>query len=235
VSAHPLHNPYLDLWHAQRRNIEQRQAEMIRALVNRDHALLRTIKASRALYTHLYSYAIPTEEALLAISEHQPIIEIGAGTGYWSYLLRQLGTDVVCYDSHPPSAGSDNNRFHVRSGCWTDVFEGTETALDTHPDRTLFLCWPPPGDAMACRTLRRYCGEYFIYVGEESLADGVKGSTANDQLVELITDEWTLVKRVSLPNWELCWDALHVFRRKSTGEGECDSAMMSDDAAGPHE
>jgi len=213
VTSHRLDNPYLELWHTQRHELEQRQAEIIRALVSRDQALLQRIKTYRARYTQMYAYAIPNEEALGAIHEYRPIIEIGAGTGYWSHLLRQLGTDVVCYDAFPPTPESGDNPFHPVTRCWTEVLRGTETALDRQPDRTLFVCWPPPGEPMAFRALHRYRGEFFIYVGEQTLADGVKGSTADDRFFELLTSEWELVKRVSLPNWELCWDALHVFRR----------------------
>lgn len=52
-----------------------------------------------------YSWAIPSPEALRWILDRldgQGIIEMGAGTGYWSALLTLGGADVVAFDKYPP-------------------------------------------------------------------------------------------------------------------------------------
>ena len=79
---------------------------------------------------HAVSFAIPTEAALEAIAEHAPLIECGAGTGYWSALLQQRGIDVIAYDSHPVALGSTTNHFfsgtpfcEVRAGSFGEMFE----------------------------------------------------------------------------------------------------------------
>ena len=46
----------------------------------------------------------PKRIALRTILAYSPLVEIGAGTGYWARLLRQLGADIVCYDAVPPAA-----------------------------------------------------------------------------------------------------------------------------------
>lgn len=187
--AAQLSNPYLDLWYAQKQDREARQLELSRALLAGDEARLRTLKASRVEYTHRFGYAVPTAEALETLSQFSPLVEIGAGVGYWAWMLRQGGTDIVAYDLRPPTVDSDENRFHARSLCWTNVLTGNESALDQHPDRTLFLCWPPRGDPMAYRILRRYRGEIFVYVGEQPLADGANVA-GDDQFVQLLSREW---------------------------------------------
>ncbi|GGM06463.1 methyltransferase domain-containing protein [Dactylosporangium sucinum] len=48
------------------------------------------------------AWAIPTEAALALIGDHGPILETGAGTGYWAALLRARGVDVVATDAAPP-------------------------------------------------------------------------------------------------------------------------------------
>src|SRR5687768_14809752 len=42
-----------------------------------------------------YAHAIPTTQALRALLALGPILEIGAGAGYWARLLRDLGGDVI--------------------------------------------------------------------------------------------------------------------------------------------
>ena len=211
VSAKLL-NPYLELWKAQRKDLHSRTSEILRALVARDAARLKTLKQARSRYTHTYAYAVPTEEAILTIAQFAPIVEIGGGTGYWAWLLRQAHVDVVCYDVRPPTRDSNENAFHSLSTCWTEVRRGDEGALDEHPDRTLFLCWPPAGDPMAARALRRYQGTVFVYVGEIPSSNGVRACTGDEAFFQLLAERWTPVRTVRLPNWEFCWDRLYVFR-----------------------
>jgi hypothetical protein len=56
-----------------------------------------------------FAWAIPAPAALAAVAEAGPLVETGAGTGYWAALLRELGADVVATD---PAAGGP---------LWTDV------------------------------------------------------------------------------------------------------------------
>lgn len=62
-----------------------------------------------------YAFGVPTDAALDAIAARGPVVELGAGTGYWAALLRQAGCDVVAYDITPPSRDAlDNRFFHSR-------------------------------------------------------------------------------------------------------------------------
>ena len=81
-----------------------------------------------------------------------------AGTGYWAYLLAQLGVDVICYDSNP---GTEllTNGWHgddlYAEICAKDCAE----AVALHPDRTLLLSWPPHGQDVGARILMAYKGK----------------------------------------------------------------------------
>lgn len=60
-----------------------------------------------------FSWAIPCPTSLRWILERlngQGVIEMGAGTGYWSALLTLGGADVVAYDEAPPDQAE--NWFH---------------------------------------------------------------------------------------------------------------------------
>ena len=37
-----------------------------------------------------------------------PLVEVGAGTGYWALQLRQMGMEVTVLDSQPPGTRSRN-------------------------------------------------------------------------------------------------------------------------------
>jgi hypothetical protein len=87
-----------------------------------------------------YAWAIPNDRALDALAALSPIVEIGAGTGYWAALLASRGADVVAYDIDLPGPG---NHWHQESYLYFPVQVGGVEMAAKHPDRTLFICWPP--------------------------------------------------------------------------------------------
>ena len=53
-----------------------------------------------------FAYVLPEPHLLDVIRRYPPLVELGAGTGYWAYLLRLTGADVIAYTSHLLAAGS---------------------------------------------------------------------------------------------------------------------------------
>lgn len=104
-----------------------------------------------------YAWAVPDQRALNILKEFSPLIEIGAGNGYWARLLLDMGVNIIAYDV----------KHNLNS--WTDVkLGGPEVLLDESivVNRTLFLCYPDEDESIAIRCLENYNGEYIIHVGE---------------------------------------------------------------------
>jgi len=55
----------------------------------------------RFALTKHYSWAIPNQEAIDYLVSQSPIIEMGAGTGYWSKLISDSGGEVIAFDESP--------------------------------------------------------------------------------------------------------------------------------------
>jgi hypothetical protein len=158
-----------------------------------------------------YAFAVPTDAALATLARYAPIVELGAGTGYWAYLLRRRGVDIVAYDLAPPDRMPSPNRF--RSLTWTDVEQGDVDTLTAHSDRALFLCWPSYRAPLASRALAAYSGQTLLYIGEPA-----GGHTADDAFFAQLAQHWSSVELVALPNWPGTHDTLTVYRRRlSTG------------------
>ena len=103
-----------------------------------------------------YTWAIPDPDSLNFVTEwlSPKAIEIGGGTGYWAWQLSQLGVDILCYDLYPPHLTGQNGYHSPRNEnkdklmgevrkIFYDVRAGNEKMAAKHPDRVLFLCWPP--------------------------------------------------------------------------------------------
>ena len=111
------------------------------------------------------SFAVPSEECIRTIARHGPIVECGAGTGYWSAVLQHSGVDVFAFDAEPPCADALNNSFfastftQVRRGHGPTLFSsGDAAALSGMHKRTLLLVWPNNADVSDNRHLLGHAG-----------------------------------------------------------------------------
>lgn len=180
-----------------------------------------------------YGFSIPSDEALQAVAGFSPrgVVEIGAGTGYWSRLLYELGVDVVAYDLAPPP--SPTNRWFAGSQPWYWVRRGDETVVDLHPDRTLLIVWPTRNDTWAARASERFHqagGQRFAYVGEgpggrtgDDCLHAVLGGydrcwmcaygVANAPCICSIRARWRRRASMELTHWDGMHDDLHLYDR----------------------
>lgn len=175
-------------------------------LFGTSHKYGMLLSLARQRYVYKYAWAIPSKQALDAIARYSPIVEIGAGSGYWAHLLAKLGVDIVAYDvSKTNQYMGSYNRFHKP---WFEVREGDEKSVKGHADRALFLCWPPYDDKMAVNTLKQYKGDTVLYIGE-----GKGGCTASDAFFNLLTKNFSEEDNVDIPVWFGIHDRLFIFKR----------------------
>ena len=155
-----------------------------------------------------YAYATPNDEALSALEELGPLIEVGAGTGYWMSLLQKRGCNTLAYDVHAGRTES-KNQYHRLVKRFMNVQEGTSRVLSLHSDRALFLCYPPPDNSMASECLQNYTGHTVAYIGE------FQGTTANDDFERNLVAQFKLVRTINLPNFsdQIC--TLSIWKRRT--------------------
>jgi hypothetical protein len=111
-----------------------------------------------------YAYVFPDDRSLAILAALGPIVEMGAGTGYWAYRLRAGGVDVLAFDHAPPD-GERENRYHPPTATWTDVVAADQSILTAHSDRALFLCWPPLFSSLG-DCLTSYTGNTVALIGD---------------------------------------------------------------------
>lgn len=151
-----------------------------------------------------FSWAVPNWKALDAIERHSPsgVIEIGAGTGYWAHRLALNDVRVMAFDIKPFENGQAAN-------AWFNVVQGGPEKAALHPDKTLFLSWPPYAESMASDALQAYTGNTVIYIGE-----GWGGCTADDEFHDALNTYWKRVELVELPQYNGIHDSLFIFIRR---------------------
>ena len=192
---------------------------------------------------HTVGFAVPSQEALDVVAKCSPLIEVGAGTGYWAALLQKAGADIIAYDAEPPSlcgvGTSLGNRFFnhqftaVEAGEAVSLFEAQPGARRTgaaHAGRALLMIYPEnpahvdagayaSWDARCVGAYLRAGGQTVIYVGdrkETCLSGGLYawGETSSAELHEVLAEKFMLAETVKLPNWPYIHADLTVWERR---------------------
>lgn len=153
-----------------------------------------------------YAWAIPIPEAISLIAKYSPIIEIGAGTGYWASLIAKAGKKIEAFDLHSPTLG-ENPYGHKKQFFPVQPIEWLK--WEQTSSKTLMLCWPPYHDDMALRTLQQFRGGTLIYIGE---SEG--GCNATDAFFKELDTKWFEKEDCPLPQWPGIYDHLTVYGRK---------------------
>ena len=151
----------------------------------------------RGTACYAFAYAVPTEEAIAKIVGLGPVVEIGAGTGYWARLIANAGGDVVAYDK--PIKG---RQYVERIGRYHHVHKGGLEMTRHHENRTLLMCWPD-------FFWEAYDGNTIVYIGE-----GEGGCCAGEDFFNEMSYAWNLIETIPIPQWDGIHDYMFVYRRK---------------------
>jgi hypothetical protein len=153
---------------------------------------------AQMLLQAVYAYAIPSPETIDWVSGFcagRPIVELGAGRGYWAAQLVSSGLVVEAYDSEPPDQ-VDNSAFPRVAGqqdVWHPVAGVGSSAecMAGRAEHVLLLCWPPGwGNTMAIEALAEFeksGGNRLIFIGEPR-----GGMNATDSFFDALAEGWTL-------------------------------------------
>lgn len=145
-----------------------------------------------------YACAIPNKIAIQILLDYSPILEIGAGNGYWSWVIEENGGSATPTDVKP------------WSNTWMDVKkeDGVEAVRKRSDDYTLFICYPYYGIDWDYNALREYSGDTVIFVGEW----GYRSATGSKEFFKELNQNWSETQKNELPHWGVK-TSIYVFER----------------------
>jgi hypothetical protein len=202
----PYPNPYFDLWAWSCRNLEYCGPDAHTASVKTSHHIL-------PVFMHHFGCVCPSYESLQIIKNvcrGKTILDIGCGNGYWTYMLRKEGLDVL---------GIDSAQSRYRT-CWIGevVFEDGLASLKKRQggkNDALLLVYPITANDFTGSVLQAFKGDVICVVGTQN---GNGYTCFRDQTV----DEWMererpemdMLGRVPVPSFAGKDEALFVWRRR---------------------
>ena len=166
------------------------------------HAAIGVVHLIQYVLSKNYSWAIPTPEVLSSIAQNKNILNVSEDNGYWSYLLKQLGCNVLALSTKK-----------IRKS-WFRISKPLDFLgkVKKYKDRTLLLIWPPYNTKAAYKTISAFVGEKILYVGE-----WLGGCGDTNFHNHLLTNFSLVQKPIQLLRLGLCRDYLFEFERKKRG------------------
>lgn len=167
---------------------------------------LRVENNKRNVFTTYFAWAIPSFNAIEAIQEFTsdvvgPIVEIGAGRGLWAHLLQLNGVEIIPTDIEPARMPFT----HIETA---DSLQAVNKFLQL--GGCLMSCWPNGAsryvnDAIKL-ALSKNLVEKVIYIGEP-----VGGCTGNDELFDILDQNFFLMGIVNIPHWYGVHDRVYLY------------------------
>lgn len=149
-----------------------------------------------------FGFSLPCRELLDALAEHQPIVEVGAGSGYMTELMRRYGIDVIgtepALDRFPFAVGRYDPHQQALQG---------KTAARRYRDRTVFCSWPSLNHTWFRQTLRAMrIGQKAIIIEEDACSDERTWAYRDAAFEEIAP--------LPLPAWPMLNDRASVWIKK---------------------
>jgi len=166
-----------------------------------------SLREVRKAFRRAWGFSIPCAEAVAALKAlDHPLLEIGAGSGYWTALLRAAGLDVIATDVASEGEGPDGSGLGRHAP--VEALGGPQ-AVRAYPERDVFCSWPTEGAAWALEAVREIgVGRAFALVG-----DPPGGVVGTPELHAFLADHFSVEAVVRLPQFPRVDDALTIHRR----------------------
>ena len=174
----------------------------------------------RRRFMEAYSWSVPTPEAMQGIRNFvgdRKLLEVGAGSGLWAYLLGAYGvlvtaTDDYTWMEHEVAPGKKAvlpSGFSVPMGKYFPIepLEVGQAVAKYAGHQALLLAWPPPDRPMGHRALSAFEGDRFIFVSD-------RNCTADEAFYQELALRWNLQDTIEIPQWPTIHDEVYLYSRK---------------------
>lgn len=149
-----------------------------------------------------FGFAIPCAELLDLLKAYEPIVEIGAGSGYLTCLARNHGVDIIGTDTRSETHWFSHAAYDTHQLCVPG-----KTAVRRFSDMNVFCSWPSLSKTWFRQALKAMrIGQKIIVIEESCCAE----ETAWEYLETCFVKE----KRLYIPSWPYMHDSVGVYRKR---------------------
>lgn len=158
----------------------------------------------RSVFSRRWGFSIPCGEAVEVLRALAPIVEVGAGTGYWSALLRAAGHDAIATDAQRENWGDGG---YTPERPWPVERLTGDEAVRKYPERDVFCSWPTDGDGWALGMA------WAMRPGQRLAVILTPGNTGTKGLRRYLVTRFAKLGEIVLPQFPDCADTLSIWRK----------------------
>ena len=165
------------------------------------------LRELRKAFRRVWGFSIPCREAVDALRAlNRPLVEIGAGSGYWTALLRAAGLEVIGTDLQSDGEGPYGSGLGRHAPL--EAVGGPE-AVAAYPDRDVFCSWPTEGADWSFEAAQQIAvGRALALIG-----DPPGGVTGTGALHACLAERFVVETVVEIPQFPRVDDRLIIHRR----------------------
>lgn len=165
------------------------------------------------VFMHHFGCVVPSFEALEVVRQltgKREVYDIGSGNGYWSYMLRRQGVEVVAVDN--------------AQSVWRTMWVGDTVEMDgvgflrgrgAGKEGVLLLVYPVVGGEFTKRIVGAYGGRTIVVAGTQN-GNGYTGFQGEriDEWMAREQGEFAKTVQIALPSFAGKDEALFVFEKE---------------------
>lgn len=179
------------------------------------------------VFMHHFGCVCPSYESLeilKGLSKGRTVLDVGSGNGYWTFMLRRMGVDVVPIDN----GQSTWRTLWVNDTASEDAAKYIKQRRKGGKDDVLLMVYPVVGLEFTVSVLNAYKGDTVCVVGTQN-GNGYTGF--KDEMI----DSWMARERpnfkrivqIPMPSFAGKDDALFVFTRQAEKNGAGESVTSN--------
>jgi hypothetical protein len=166
-----------------------------------------TLREARQAFVRQWGFSLPCREAVTALRGFGPILEVGAGTGFWTTVMRAAGHDMIATDL---AAGLSPYGFSVSRHAEVEQLSAVD-AVRKYPDRDLFCSWPSENEPWAAEAV----GELRAGRKLALILDDRGTITGDDNLRRVLAERYRALEMIEIPRFPGLHDRMRLFERRA--------------------
>ena len=214
-------NPYLSLWAYSCRELDWAGPWPNTAFTKISHHIL-------PIFYHHFGCIVPSYAALHVIAKLaqpskpskepvKPILDIGSGSGYWTYMLRKFPSDSNMLPLNVCAIDNETSEYRISWINDTIKTNGMDYLAKNNngKDSVLLLVYPQTTGNFTGPILKKFEGDAIVVAGTQN-SNGFTAfkDVVVDEWVAKNLKDWELSLRMPLPSFAGKDEAMFVFQRK---------------------
>jgi hypothetical protein len=166
-----------------------------------------TLRGARQAFVRQWGFSLPCREAVTALRGFGQVLEVGAGAGLWTAVMRAAGHDMIATDL---ATGLSPYGFSISRHAEVEQL-GAAEAVRKYPDRDLFCSWPSQNEPWAADAVCELRPGRKLAL----ILDDRGAITGDETLHRVLAERCRVLEVIEIPRFPGLHDRMRLFERRA--------------------